>query len=380
MQSAKASFVLPRPVAIIGSVVVLTPLMAMLAVALTMLTRMLVEREQEPDLHLPTFWVWFALCMAGIAVPILIHEIRGPRHKKGDLPAGARVWLTFLREEAGPVTQVSLQLPEAASPDVTLVRAHELEPSDVPLLDELTDVDRRLAIGSDDNYELTARGIAALTASQGTLRSIVDELLARPSQDGAEAGQLEPVAGDPDIGAGDADVAAAPVSAGSDHGESQPGSPALTVPHGPARRTLARVGWVLIAVLVGLVVLLLVWRGVSDAGVGPDIDDHEWAVSLGAGSALVGPFLIWGWFGLLHLVTLLESRSLSRPIAAQARENFWFFGLCSAFVMVFLGLLVTMAVWITTDGALPTLISVAVTGLFWLLGQVSLTRWRASRR
>lgn len=45
-------------------------LMAVLAFALSMLTRMVVEGTSEPDPHLPTIIVWFVLCVLLIVVPL----------------------------------------------------------------------------------------------------------------------------------------------------------------------------------------------------------------------------------------------------------------------------------------------------------------------
>ncbi len=50
---------------VLGLVLVVA-LMVPLAFALTMLTRMALEGVAEPELHRPTFWVWFALCVVGV--------------------------------------------------------------------------------------------------------------------------------------------------------------------------------------------------------------------------------------------------------------------------------------------------------------------------
>lgn len=55
-------------------------LMAVLATALSMLTRMLVEGTTSPDMHLPTFGVWFVLC----AVPVIGSMVRGAWRELAD--------------------------------------------------------------------------------------------------------------------------------------------------------------------------------------------------------------------------------------------------------------------------------------------------------
>lgn len=360
----------PRPVRLAGGALVLTPLMAVLAYALTMLTRMLVQREPEPSLHLSTFWVWFAVGLVGIAVPILVHDFRRgvPRPSGRALPEGSRIWIAFREEEAGPVTRVTLRLPEWARAEFTLVRAHELEPAEVPFLEQLTDPAHALATGRQDSHELTPDGIAALTATDGTLRGIVDELIARP-----RAGKRRPesTTGHPDADLPDGSVP---------RPDRDPGHRPVKVPHGPVRRGLTKGAWALGVIMALALLVLLVWRAYSDAGHAPDIDDSEWAVTVGAGGTLVLPFVLWGWFGLMHLATMIESRHLPAPVARQAREDFWFFGLCSAVVMVFISLIVTAGLWLGTDGYLAPLLSLVGCGLFAVLSRVSLLRWRAAQQ
>lgn len=50
----------------LGGLLVALALMAPLAYALMVLTRMPVEGETEPDFHALTFWVWFLLCTASV--------------------------------------------------------------------------------------------------------------------------------------------------------------------------------------------------------------------------------------------------------------------------------------------------------------------------
>lgn len=157
---------------------------------------------------------------------------------------------------------------------------------------------------------------------------------------------------------------------GSSHGD-----PHLAVPRGPLHRRVQVLTWTLIGLYAVAVVALLGWRAVSDAGVGPDIDDHVWAMEAGSGAILVGPFAIWGAFGVQNYVRAHEARRSTRRIAARAWADFWFFGLCSALVMVFLGLVCTAATWVTTDGAAPTVIALAVTALF-----AGIARWCQQRR
>ena len=165
---------LPKPVTVAAAVVVLPALMAVLAVALTMLTRMLVEREQEPALHWPTFWVWFVLCTGGIAVPMIVAEIRrDPDSRHPTPPAGSRLTLTVQEEEAGPVTRVALAVP--GTPAVsTLVRAHELAAADVGLMEQLTSGTSGLGTSRGDTHELNAAGLALLAAVIGVVRIAFD--------------------------------------------------------------------------------------------------------------------------------------------------------------------------------------------------------------
>lgn len=369
-----------RRVILIGASVLLLPaLMAALAFALTMLIRMVIERQQEPDLHAPTFWVLFALCMASIAIPIIVREICGPRSSgpaRGELPEGARVWLTFLQEEAGPVTRVALQLPGEA-PRHTLVRAREMEPVDVQLLDGLTDPTQGLARAAGDTWELTAAAHEVLSTSDGTLQSIIDELLAQP-RPRARAATLHTASEPSEPGSSEPGSTEQGVVPRPPH--ESPLAADLKVPHGPVRQALTRVGQWLIIALVAWVVLVLAWLMLSDFGIVPDVEDNGWATTWGAGATLIGPFVIWGWFGLLHLVTALESRSLAPRMAAKAWADFWFFGLASSLVLFLLGGLVTMAVWVTTDGYLPTLISAGVTVLFSVIAQMCLWARRAALR
>lgn len=262
---------LPRSLSIVGSIVVLPILMAILAFALAMLTRMLVEREMQPGLHGPTFWVWFAICMAGIALPIIVLEVRGSG-ETAELPEGG-----------------TAKLPD-----------EKLRTADV---------------------EFPTPGRTSAPYDETTI-----------------------------------------------------------VPRSPLHRRLTKVAGVLIGLLVVSIVALLSWRALSDAGIGPDIDDHSWAMTLGPGVVLAGPFVIWGWFGLLSYVRMHEARDLAAPVATKARADFWFFGVCSALVMIFLGGVSTMAMWVSSDGFLPTLVVLAVTGLFCLVAWTSIDRWRATQR
>lgn len=359
---------------VVASVILLPPLMGVLALALTMLTRMLVEREISPDLHLPTFWVWFTLCMAGIAAPIVLAEIRGPQPRgprRGTVPRDARIWLTFLEEEAGPVTRMSLQRPEDQESLSTLVRASELESSDVLLLAEVTDSGTGLAAADGDSYELTPVGIARWASSTGTLRSVLDELLAGIGQRTPGVRVEQDVEQDPDLQARRA-AARETVLVDAD--------PTIIVPVGSLGRRLRAVRtalWVLYALVI---VLVLGWRALGDAGVVADLDDSGWAMDLGGAAVLAGPFVIWGWYGLVGWVRAHQARHLRREVAARARADFWFFGLCSALVMVFLGGLATMALWAMDEGLGPPLAGAVVTagcaGLAWL----SHGRWDTARR
>lgn len=357
---------LPKPVTVAAAVVVLPALMAVLAVALTMLTRMLVEREQEPALHWPTFWVWFVLCTGGIAVPMIVAEIRrDPDSRHPTPPAGSRLTLTVQEEEAGPVTRVALAVP--GTPAVsTLVRAHELAAADVGLMEQLTSGTSGLGTSRGDTHELNAAGLALLASSTGTFRDILSELVWRARH--------EPL--DEDGTGSEVDAAdLAPPAADAQDRVDVFNDPHLAVPKGPGHRRVQLVTWTLIGLYAVAVVSLLVWRGVSDSGTGPDIDDYDWAMNVGGTTILLGPFVIWGAFGVQNYVRAREAQGGRRAVAARAWADFWFFGFCSALVMVFIGLVAAAGVWIGTDGFVPTLIALAVTGLF-----VAVARWCHQRR
>lgn len=362
---------LPKPLAIAAALVVLPVLMLILAVALTMLTRMLMEREQEPALHWPTFWVWFALCTGGIAVPMIVAEVRrdhGPTPPV--VPDGCRLTLTVQTEEAGPVTEVSLEAPDAP-PVVTLVRAHELTAADVGLMEQLTSGVSGLGVSRGDTHELNAAGLALVAGSSGTFRDVLAELIWRARHESVEEdGPVEEAGGE---------LHARPVAPGPGTADRVNvfSDPHLAVPRGPLHRQVQLLTWGLIGLYAVAVVSLLLWRGVSDSGTGPDIDDNAWAMNVGLTTILVGPFAIWGAFGVQNYVRAHEARHSTRRIAARARADFWFFGFCSALVMVFLGVLSAMGAWIETEGFGPTLIALAVTCGFAGVARWSQLRWRS---
>lgn len=365
-RGGRAAWTIARLGPLIGAVLVLPALMAVLALALTMLTRMLVERELEPALHQPTFWVWFVICLSVLALPIIVTQVRSPRGPaRSQLPHAARLWLTFTSEEAGPVIELTLQRADGVRLETTLVRAHELEPADVALLEGVTDVTAGLSSASGDRHELTRRGLELLAGSDGTLRLVLDELLARPLRHELAAQER-------------ADLEAARTLAQETVDVS--GDPTVVVPRGPRHRVLSRVSVALWVVLGLVVVILLGWRALSDAGVGPDLDDAGWAMSVGGATVLAGPFVIWGWYGVLHYVRAREARGRGPAVAARACSDFWLFGLCSALVMVFLGGLAVLALWVMDEGLTGPLVAVVVTTGFALLARTSWRRWETSRR
>ncbi|MCK0111856.1 hypothetical protein MWU75_06860 [Ornithinimicrobium sp. F0845] len=408
---------LPKPLAVAAAVVVLPVLMAFLAIALTMLTRMLVEREQDPAVHWPTFWVWFVLCTGGVAVPMIVAEIRRDRDPTHPAtPDGSGLTLTVQEEPTGPVTRVTLESPDTA-PVFTLVRAHELSPADVGLMQQLTTGVSGLGVSRGDTHALNEAGLSLVAASTGTFRDVLTELIWRarrelpddqedlsdpPSPGGPRHDDISGTGGthhvDPpspggprhdDIsGTGGTHHVDPPSPGGPRHAPDGPAparteqvdvfhDPHIAVPRGPLHRRVQVLTWVLIGLYAVTVVAMLVWRGVSEAGTGPDIDDQAWAMNVGLSTTLVGPFVIWGAFGLQNYVRAHEARHSTRRIAARARADFWFFGFCSALVMVFLGLLTVAGVWVGTEGLGPTLITVAVTGAFVGVARWCQLRWRS---
>lgn len=367
-QPRRARLRLPRALSIALTLVLVPTLLAVLALALTMLTRMVIERTNEPGLHWPTFWVWWALSMACLGIPVILGDIRGPGRQgpaRQDLPEGVRVWLVFGAEAAGPVTEVALQRADEPAPRHTLVRAREMQPADVAFL-ERASTETALATPDGETLELTPLGLEVLDDDPGSLRGIIDELLS-PSRrsieelSADERDQLE------EARSRERDL----VDVTSD--------PTVVVPTGPVRRALGRVSVALWVLFVAGVIAVLVWRGLSDAGIGPDIDDYPWAINAGGAAILGLPFVLWGWHGLLTYVRAHEARRTPREVRAKARADFWFFGMVSALVMCFLGGITTLALWSMDLGLTAPLVGLTLTAGFVLLASWSGSRFTAAR-
>lgn len=359
---------LPRALSIALTVVLVPALMGVLALALTMLTRMVVERDIEPDLHWPTLWVWWAASMACLGIPVIVGDIRGPGRagpQRQDLPEGVRVWLVFGAEAAGPVTEVALQQAGEPTPRTTLVRAHELQPTDVAFL-ERASTETGLATPDGETLELTPLGLAVLDSDPGSLRGIIDELLSRRRRRAEE------------LTADERDQVKQARSQARDLVDVT-SDPTVVVPTGPVRRALGRVSVALWVLFAAAVTAVLVWRGLSDAGIGPDIDDHPWAINSGGAAILGLPFVLWGWHGVLTYVRAHEARGARREVRAKARADFWFFGMISALVMSFLAGVSTLALWSMDVGLTAPLVGLALTAGFALLASWSGSRYSAAK-
>ena len=71
-----------------------------------------------------------------------------------------------------------------------------------------------------------------------------------------------------------------------------------------------RVTTVQCVVFALVIVAALGWRALLDMGTLSDVEDDPLWLSMALATILIGPFVIWGWYGVVSHITMREARQL----------------------------------------------------------------------